>query len=434
METTVNDESPQSFGARQLIALSVYAFALSYLWNSLGPIVLPQLVERVAPPGLTGTYLGLLRFLGLWIAIIVQPMAGSLSDRSTSRFGRRRPFVFVGTLGDLVFLIALALAGNYVWLVLAYCLLQFTSNVAHGPYLGFIPDLVPENRRGTAAGIKSLVEVTAMILASKLVAQLMGEGRASLAFASIAAVLLITLAITLLTVRETPLAAEASPAVGSSVPILLALTQSFKLDRQRDREYVLWLISRFLILLGVQFVQTYGYLYVAHVIRPANPSALVGDLLAVIGISILLSAYPAGLWADRVSHKLPNILAGFLGAAGVSLLVLTQGATWTQASDLILTDVLLAGVLIGLAMGVFLSTNWALAIDLIPRHEGARYLGISNLSTAGAGLGAGLIGGPLLDLFGFGPLFVVAILSLVSGAVLLFAVKEPVRSEAKRHP
>jgi MFS family permease len=95
-----------------------------------------------------------------------------------------------------------------------------------------------------------------------------------------------------------------------------------------------------------------------------------------------------------------------------------------------LNDVLLYGGIIGLSAGIFLSANWALATDLIPKQEAARYLGITNLATAGAGVLAGL-GGPVIDLFnarqegmGYTALFFTAFLAYLVGAAALLKIGE----------
>jgi MFS family permease len=56
-----------------------------------------------------------------------------------------------------------------------------------------------------------------------------------------------------------------------------------------------------------------------------------------------------------------------------------------------------AGSIIGLATGLFMTANWALGTDLIPRGEAGHYLGISNLAGAGAGIVGSGIGGLVAD-------------------------------------
>jgi MFS family permease len=99
--------------------------------------------------------------------------------------------------------------------------------------------------------------------------------------------------------------------------------------------------------------------------------------------------------------------------------------------------VLISGCIIGLATGTFYATNWALGTDLVPKEEAGRYLGISNLAGAGAGIVGAGIGGPMADFFnalrpGLGYLVIFAIygaLFLLS-VVTLTRVREPAAAPA----
>lgn len=166
----------RGFRANDYVTINAYWFALSYLCNSIHPIVLPMLVPLMAPASLKGSALGIMTSIALVVAVIVQPAAGAISDQSTFRWGRRRPYVLVGTLFDLLLLLGIALAGSYWLLLAAYLLLQLSSNVAHGPYQGLIPDLVREDRRGAASGAKQLAEILGVIVTSKVTPYFMGWG------------------------------------------------------------------------------------------------------------------------------------------------------------------------------------------------------------------------------------------------------------------
>jgi Na+/melibiose symporter-like transporter len=408
----------RKFRAVDYFSINVYWFALSYLWNSVHPIILPMLVPLMAPENLKGSALGIMTSLGLMLAVVVQPAAGAVSDRSTFRWGRRRPYIVLGTLLDLVFLLAIALAGNYWLLFVAYLFLQFSSNVAHGPYQGLIPDLVPEDRRGAASGAKQLAEILGIIVTSKATAYFMGRGQTLAAVATIGAFLLITMLITILAVREEP---APQP---TERPSSLARPRAFNVD------YVWLLVSRLFVLLGMNLVRNFALYFLEDVIRVPNPAAATGDLLAIIAFCILLITYPAGHLSDKIGRKRINIFAALLGAAGSFLLIFARGHVVLTIMGLEFNDVLLYGSIVGLSAGIFLSANWALATDLIPREEAAGYLGISNLATAGAGVLAGL-GGPLIDFFnvrqpglGYTALFLSAGLAYVLGALLLVKIRE----------
>src|SRR5512143_3155516 len=133
------------------ITINLFWLGLNIRNTALGSIFMPYLVAIFAPEAIKNTALGAMRSAGLVIAMLVQPAAGMLSDRSTSRFGRRRPYILVGAIFDCLFLAAIALSWNYLALLVSILLIQFSSNVSHGPLQGLIPDLVPEGERGRAS-------------------------------------------------------------------------------------------------------------------------------------------------------------------------------------------------------------------------------------------------------------------------------------------
>ena len=141
------------------LTINLFWLGLNIRNTALGSIFMPYLVGIFAPETIKNTALGGMRSAGLVIAMLVQPAAGMLSDRSTSRFGRRRPFILVGALFDCLFLLAIALSQNYWALLIAILLIQFSSNVSHGPLQGLIPDLVPEDQRSHASAVKSIMEL-----------------------------------------------------------------------------------------------------------------------------------------------------------------------------------------------------------------------------------------------------------------------------------
>lgn len=187
------------------ITINLFWLGLNIRNTALGSIFMPYLVGLFAPEAIKNTALGGMRSAGLVIALLVQPAAGLLSDRSTSRFGRRRPYILIGALFDLLFLAAIALSWNYWALLIAVLLIQFSSNISHGPLQGLIPDLVPEDQRGRASAIKAIMELLPLILVGLTIAKLVGAGHLDWAIFATGAALLVVTLITVLFVKETPL-------------------------------------------------------------------------------------------------------------------------------------------------------------------------------------------------------------------------------------
>ena len=153
-----------------------------------------------------------------------------------------------------------------------------------------------------------------------------------------------------------------------------------------------WVANRLMFLAAITSIQgfaPYFLMYTFHV-TSEQAVAMTGQLFTVAGLFTLLSALPAGWLADRWGQKPLTALSGILAVAGTAILLIT---VWQPYMSLLY----LAGAVLGLATGLFVTINWALGTRLVPASESGRWLGVSNLAGAGAGMiGAG-IGGVLAD-------------------------------------
>jgi MFS family permease len=368
---------------REIVALNTYWVGISFMWNSLHGLVLPVVLLSLVPEDRKNTYLGLLTFGGLLIATIVQPVAGALSDHWVSRWGRRRPLMLLGTAFDFVFLVVLAWAGGLPGLVLGYVGLQLSSNLAHGPLQGLLPDRVPANQMGVASGVKNLFDMAGLIVASLVVGRLLPAGvtQPVMAMAVVAATLAVGAGITLAGARETPALAPA----GLAQPRAGLRATARRLAGHRN---YWWLIAtRFVFLLGITGVQTFALYFVRDVLRPANPAELTGNLLAALALSLTAFALLGGWLCDHFGPQRLQLVACAISAAGALLLLTVHSAE----------ALLLCGTVLGVGIGLFLTANWTLANSLAPIAEAGTFLGLTNLATAGAGA-ASRLEGPLIDL------------------------------------
>jgi len=402
------------------IKITIFGFALTALWSSLHSIVLPlRLLDFVAESE-KSTYLGLLTFTGLILAMAVQPIAGAISDRSGFSWGRRRPYILLGTMGAMLFLPGIGFSQSYAVIFIIYCLVQLSCNTAQGPWQGFIPDLVPEGRRGLASGVKSLLEIVGGVALLRLMGYFMDnyftEQEASwlwLALGALAIVLLGAMAATVLTVKERP------GASGSQLPLLPTLYKSFQIDVKANPDFILFLVSRLLIIMALTTLQTFALYFLKDVVGVASPAAVTADLLIVVGICMLAVVYPAGRLSDRVGRRPIVVCSGLLGALGVVVLFFSPSYGY----------IMFGGSLLGISSGAFMSTNWALATDLVAKGEEARYLGLTNLATAGGAALARLIG-PVIDFFnayssglGYSVMLGACFIYFLVGSLLLLRIK-----------
>ena len=159
-----------------MLVVNAYWGGLSFMWNAIHPVVLPAMLAAFVPAGRKNTYLGLLTFAGLIIAMVLQPVAGAVSDRWVSRFGRRRPLMRDRHLFDLVFLSMLGWAGGLTWIFVGYVGLQFSSNTAQGPLQGLLRDRVHPRQLGVASSIKVFLDLLSLVAASLIAGRLMSTG------------------------------------------------------------------------------------------------------------------------------------------------------------------------------------------------------------------------------------------------------------------
>jgi len=163
------------------ITINIYYLGLTTLSQTNG-LIFPLLVQQFVGETEQGSYYGTLRLWSLMVALLAQSAMGLLSDNSTLRWGRRRPFILTGTIFDLVFLVALAfLIGmegtqGFGFLFILAILLMISSNTAHAAQQGLIPDLVPEEKHGRFSGVKAMFELPIpLLLVSFSIARLISQ-------------------------------------------------------------------------------------------------------------------------------------------------------------------------------------------------------------------------------------------------------------------
>ena len=387
-----------------LLAVNAYWPGLSVMWNSLHLILLPAVLLSFVDDARKNTALGLLTFVGLIIALVIQPISGALSDAWPSRFGRRRPLLVLGTLADLLFLCLIATADSLGTLAAGYIGLQLTSNIAHGPAQGLMHDRIPLNQMGLASGVKNFLDMAGMVVSALVMGRIIAAENPDPvpAIAVVAGLLVAGLLVVVFGVREA--ASDAGAADFRS-----GLRHAFQLDVRGNANYWRLVWSRFLFLVGVYGIQAFAQYFVRDKLHTDNPVKLTGDLMAAIVLSLITFSILAGYLSDRFGRKPLHGVAAVLVAIG-SLLMMTAVTP---------TAVLVFGSIVGAGIGLFITANWALANDLAPAGEAGKFLGLTNLATAGAGAASRLTGPGLDALNAWQPGEFLGYAALFSGSALL---------------
>jgi MFS family permease len=374
------------------ICLNAFWFAFSVLWSSLLVVTIPSQVLNMVGDARKGTGMAWIMGLGAFIALVFPPFVGAISDRARFRMGRRRPFILAGTVINCLALLGMAYFDSFSLYVLAFLFVEFGNNLAMAAYSALIPDIVSHDQRGLASGYMNLMVMLGTI-AGVAAAGVLTAKAVVLLYWLLMAVLLVAMLITVFTVEEEPLT-EVKPLD------LGALLRDLWTD-PRDRPDFAWLfLSRLLVMTGRYIVQEFLQYYLKDVIGPpfrvfgtavaSNAEGAVALVVLMIMVGATVSSLIAGALSDRLGRKRLIYLSGGLMVVPGAFLIMSHNFTL----------VTLLGIAFGLGFGVFASTDWALATDVLPSADDyAKDMGIWHIATVLPRVVAVPVAGPVLDVF-----------------------------------
>jgi MFS family permease len=370
---------------QQLITLSIYWFGIVLIWGGLNKIIVPTMIGDL-PGGEEnlGVLMALVVTVGVIAPIFIQPTIGTISDYTVTRWGRRKPYIVIGTLLDVLFLVGLATSQTYVSLVAFYFLLQLSSNFAQGPFQGYVPDLVPPRQVALASGLMGTMIVLGTIAGVGIATLGLSTGLLVAATISLGIVEALTMVILVATVRE----GRSAPARTTSWLGVARSAWGTDILQQRS---VLWLLVVRLLFLGAYAATSLALPYFQRVHGMTESEAATTVLIGtgIAGVTTALAAIPGARLSDRFGRREMIWAAAVIAAIGLSGVAFAPTPLVAIASF----------VPFGIGMGTFLSVDWALMTDVIPKHTSGRYMGILNAGTAMAEPVYLLVAGPLaLDL------------------------------------
>jgi MFS family permease len=338
------------------------------LWAGFfGPIqVLLAQQAEVVSPGHKEFVFGLVTGVGSAVSVVANPLFGALSDRTTSRFGRRLPWVVLGALAGAFALLVLARADT-VWLMVgAWCLAQGGLNAMFAALTATVPDQVPVRQRGVVGGWVA-VSQTLGIVGGVGIATATG-GIAAGYVATAAAVVVLTVPFALGS-RDVPLPRSQRPAFE-----LRQFLAGFWLSPRRHPDFAWAWLTRFLVNLGNSLGTLLLYFYLQDAVRYPDPETGVFVLTVVYAVFIVLSTVVFGLWSDRLRRRKVFVVAS--GAVtGLAALTLALVQTWPGA--------VAGAVILGAGYGVYLSVDFALCTEVLPAADTrAKDLGVINVANA----------------------------------------------------
>ncbi len=246
----VDSERPtQLLPLAQLLRLSVYWLGLIAVVNGIGVILQERIKTLVPDPNVQYTTLGVIQAAGVIVAVLVQPIAGSVSDYTISRFGRRKPYILIGTLLDVVFLIGIATSNTVLMVGAFVVLLQFSANFAQGPFQGYVPDLIPPAQVGLASGLVGLFTVLGVVVGTGLASIGLSNGDFTIPTIALGFIELVTMLSLFFRLDEGRAAKDRQGKSWTTVAM-----EAWGRDILQERSFLFLVASRFFILGGGYFL------------------------------------------------------------------------------------------------------------------------------------------------------------------------------------
>jgi MFS family permease len=396
---------------RGQLVLNALWFGLNAQSAALLPIVIPTQIVLFISSNQVGSaqqvlFLSWLILGASIISLFMPPLIGTLSDQTSSGFGRRRPYIVIGGLLLVLSTPLLVDSGSMVIFLVGLSLLLLGKNILTPAYQSLVPDRVPQEQRGETAGFVGGMTILGNVVGLGLAALLLGgmsqhsydtsmiRSNAGIYYAVTAFLVLVGVLVTVFGVREIPLLTRKHEFTTRREKTLFELVRRFIqvwIEPWRNYNFTIVFLTRAAIMLGLLLFMTYIEYYFARVQHITN-FVQVTAIVAILALSgAVVSGLVSGILSDRFKRRAPVVCAATLCMSVASL------------AFVIFPNNLMAwlwplGIMFGLGHGAYTSVSWALSIDVLPSLEKAgKDLGVWNASTTLPAIVAPLMGGMIIN-------------------------------------
>lgn len=378
--------------------------------------LLPRLSEEIAGSGGKEAALAVVTGVGVLGSVIGNPLAGALSDRTVSRWGRRRPWILGGSVLGMVGLLLLPHMTTVIALTVLWLVVQFAVNAAYAGLTATVPDEVPVDQRGVASGLIGLAQALGPVLGVAIVTYVV----LSLDGGSyVTAVLFVLFALPFVVILKDPVLPKADRPPFRLGPFLKA----FWVSPRRYPDFAWAWLARFLVSLGFAMATLYLlYFLEDHLGFPATQAGQQQTtLLLIYTLGMILTAVLGGWVSDRSGRRKPFVIIAsvIMALAGVILALIPADESGFGLAAVA------AGTL-GIGYGWYLGVDQALITQVLPSADArGRDLGVINIANSMPQVLAPVLCALFVtQLGGYGTLYLAtAVITLLGAAAII-----PIRS------
>lgn len=391
------------------ILLSMLGFFIAI--NTPMQLLLTLRLTAIASDTGATTAFGVVTGFGALVALLFNPVAGRLSDRTTLRFGRRRTWIVAGAAGGAGALVALGFATEVWQIVVLWCLVQLTLNLQFAATNALMADQVPPRRRGLISGLGGVAVAIGPVMGIALVTPAPAGG--PLQWQIVALILVITALLTAALVRD----ARSQISAADGPRGLRGLLAVYWISPRRHPAFGWAWLVRFLVTAAYAST-TYTTFFLLQ--RFGIPTDEVGAFMLSVSLIMVIvlvgSSVGAGMLSDRLQRQKPFVIAGaLLSAGGLLMFAVAPSIEWIYPSS----------ALLGMGVGSFFAVDQALCIRVLPSaSDVGKDFAIINIANSLPQSLVPFFAPLLLALGGYTALFATLAICAVLGALAVLRVPE----------
>lgn len=325
-------------------------------------------VQSIVPDAEKTSALGIVAGFGALFAVIGNVIFGRLSDRTTSRLGRRRPWVVGGTVVMTIAFYVMATGTSVAVVTAGWCLAQLGANATLAPFIATIADQVPQFQRATISAYLGIAQNVGIL------------GGAYLAQAFADQMIILFVVPSIFAIGAMVLFAVVLPdqVLPSKPPAMKAQewVTTFWVSPREHPDFGLAWLSRFLITLAAFMFTTFRLFFLQDELglAEADAPAAVSTGVLIYTVFLIGAGYLAGRYSDRTGKR-KMLVAGSTLLTGIGVIMLTQVNT--------VTGFYVVEAVLGVAYGVYVGVDLALVIDVLPNpDDSGKDLGVFNMANA----------------------------------------------------
>lgn len=396
---------PKAFAASMFLAPLCWYAPVGPTRSTLIPQLFSQLdsTHKVWAVGVLGVVSSL-------TALIANIVFGAMSDITRSRFGKRKPYIFIGAIAVAVSYVAIANVNSIVAIIAIWIVVAAAENAISAAIYAQISDRIAPRWRGSISTIYGVAGTIGPQIFAIIAAQFLGNVKAGLYVMAI--IMIILNVVHLLLANEQSNLDEPKMEMNKS-----SMIKHFSLPWKGARDFYLALFGKFFMVMGHTIITTYLLYIFTDYMSMTDKSAghsisIVSTIMLFVG---LVFSLVSGILSDKLKRvKMPVAIATYLlGIA--ALFPLFDTAPWTMY---------VYAFIAAMGTGVYNSVDGALNLNVLPSSESAgKDLGIINLANTISQMLGAVVASAIVVNLGYHSVFIFSVVMEIIGGFLIIAIR-----------